>query len=71
MAEVNLKKNSGKNFKFSNFCMFLTLTAAHIYQTDLDGLKFILEKIEFSNGAIKSRQKLSKNLKFLDAKLIF
>jgi len=44
--------------------------AAHIYQTNLDGLKFVLEQMEYSEGALGIRKKQVSRLTFLSKAMI-
>ena len=44
--------------------------AAHIYQTNLDGLKFVLEQMEYSEGALGIRKKQVSRLTFLSKTII-
>lgn len=48
----------------------MLLVAAHLYLADLDGLKFVLEKMEFSEGANHLRKKIAGKISFLSPKLI-
>ena len=50
--------------------MFMLLVAAHLYLADLDGLKYVLEKMEFSDGAVLLRKKLVGQISFISAKTV-
>ena len=40
----------GKSFRFSNFCLFILLVGANVYHQEVDGVKYVLEQMEFSQG---------------------
>jgi hypothetical protein len=48
----------------------MLLVAAHLYLADLDGLKYVLEKMEFSEGAVILRRKLVGKFCFISPKIV-
>jgi len=62
---VLFKKDFGKVFKFSNFCLFILLAGACQNDEADDGLVQVFEKMDFSEGAYNLRKKQCKSLSFL------
>lgn len=70
LSHCKYLKDFGREFMFSSFCLFMLLVAAHLYLADLDGLKYVLEKMEFSEGAVLLRKKLVGQISFISAKTV-